>query len=301
MALLKFSIENPEKYNDEGLGDFHEMLQVEGGGEGRPERSDSNYQSEMLSSSLRSSPSQSECLFSTSSFDNSAPSLVEYYNRVVAKEIDGFNYWLDLDKRRACRYVESDGCCVVDENRPPLPMGLSAGEVAQNLYSVGNYDGSYMRNTLLFGVQGCSEELVGSEKEAAMTSVVAENCDFEGSCTGGEGWHCTRGNFGVAGGGCYIYFDKDRVWDPENAVQYELRQVRRGATSEAEIEPIQLVIVITKLRFVSLIAKGVGTMGENYSGGWGEGASCMKVQARVVFVPDAYFISSSLRSSPNLT
>jgi len=42
-------------------------------------------------------------------------------------------------------------------------------------------------------------------------------------------------------------------------------------------------------------------MGENYSGGWGGGASCMKVQACAVFVPNANVISSSLRSSSGLT
>jgi hypothetical protein len=42
-------------------------------------------------------------------------------------------------------------------------------------------------------------------------------------------------------------------------------------------------------------------MSENYSGGWGGGASCMKVQACVDFVPNANVISSSLRSSQYLT
>jgi len=42
-------------------------------------------------------------------------------------------------------------------------------------------------------------------------------------------------------------------------------------------------------------------MDENYSGGWGGGASCTKVRARVIFVPNVNFVSSSLRSSSKLT
>ena len=48
-------------------------------------------------------------------------------------------------------------------------------------------------------------------------------------------------------------------------------------------------------------AKKVEMRGENYSGGYGGGASFMKVRSQAVFIPNANVVNSSLRSSFRLT